>query len=425
MEEYLKKVEEQIRCKKARAFIRQELQDHIEDQMEENLHNGMDKEEAMQAAVREMGDPIETGISLDHVHRPKIAVGLLVLISLISLVGWLLHSGIASGDVETNAYMSGKYPWYVLLGLVVMFLFYFIDYTTIARYAKVLAALLILLTASTRFVGISINGKSAWIYVGGTVISMEALILLYVPIYGGILYHYRKTGYGGVLKAILWMVIPVLAVTRLPSLITAGILMVCMIALLTITIYKNWFTVSKGKTIAVIWSVFLILPVATVAVQYFGNRLALYQKERIRDYLTGHGTANYEMGFSSGYILKYVSATYGIIAGIGICCILGILLVKIFSIAARQKNQLGFLMGCAVGMVYLTNILLNVLINTGILPPATTTLPFFSSGGSNLVVCYALLGIVLDIYRYKDIYPDSRSVADFKRKNRIKFCSFL
>ena len=420
MEEYLKKVEEQIRCKKARPFIRQELQDHIEDQMEENLHNGMDREEALHAAVREMGDPVETGISLDHVHRPKIAVGLLALIALISLAGCLFHAGIASGDVETAAYMSGKYSGHVLLGLVVMFLFYFIDYTTIARYAKVLAVFLILLTVSTRFVGMSINGKSAWIYVGGTAISMEALMLLYVPIYGGILYHYRKTGYGGILKAVLWMVIPVFAVTRLPALTTAGILLVSMITLLTIAICKNWFTVSKGKTIAVIWSVFLLLPVVTVAVQYFGNRLPFYQKERIRSYLTGFGTTNYETGSGSGYILKYASTTYGIIAGIGICCILAILLIEIFGIAARQKNQLGFLMGCAVGMVYLTNILLNILINTGILPPAATTLPFFSSGGSNLVVCYALLGMVLDIYRYKDIYPDSGSAIASKRKIRIK-----
>ena len=33
MDEYLKTLLEQIRCKKARPYIRQELQDHIEDQI--------------------------------------------------------------------------------------------------------------------------------------------------------------------------------------------------------------------------------------------------------------------------------------------------------------------------------------------------------------------------------------------------------
>ena len=42
MEEYLKILLEQIRCKKARPYIRQELQDHMEDQIEENIQAGMD-----------------------------------------------------------------------------------------------------------------------------------------------------------------------------------------------------------------------------------------------------------------------------------------------------------------------------------------------------------------------------------------------
>ena len=34
MDEYLKTLLEQIRCKKARPYVKQEFQDHIEDQIE-------------------------------------------------------------------------------------------------------------------------------------------------------------------------------------------------------------------------------------------------------------------------------------------------------------------------------------------------------------------------------------------------------
>lgn len=51
MDEYLKTLLEQIRCKKARPYIRQELQDHIEDQIAENMHAGMDRERAEKEAV--------------------------------------------------------------------------------------------------------------------------------------------------------------------------------------------------------------------------------------------------------------------------------------------------------------------------------------------------------------------------------------
>lgn len=59
MDEYLKIVLEQIRCKKARPYIRQELQDHIEDQIEANVSAGLNRTDAEKEAVKDMGDPVE------------------------------------------------------------------------------------------------------------------------------------------------------------------------------------------------------------------------------------------------------------------------------------------------------------------------------------------------------------------------------
>ena len=44
MDEYLKTLLEQIRCKKARPYVKQEFQDHIEDQIEANMHIRMSGE---------------------------------------------------------------------------------------------------------------------------------------------------------------------------------------------------------------------------------------------------------------------------------------------------------------------------------------------------------------------------------------------
>lgn len=46
MDEYLKLLLEQIRCTKARPYIKQELQDHMEDQIAENMKAGMDLSDA-------------------------------------------------------------------------------------------------------------------------------------------------------------------------------------------------------------------------------------------------------------------------------------------------------------------------------------------------------------------------------------------
>ena len=63
MEEYIEKLISQVRCKKARPYIAEEIRDHIEEQMADNKENGMSDAEAEKNAVLDMGDPVEVGIS--------------------------------------------------------------------------------------------------------------------------------------------------------------------------------------------------------------------------------------------------------------------------------------------------------------------------------------------------------------------------
>lgn len=50
-----------------------------------------DHEQALELAVREMGDPVETGVALDRIHRPHMPVEMLVLVSLISVLSLVFY----------------------------------------------------------------------------------------------------------------------------------------------------------------------------------------------------------------------------------------------------------------------------------------------------------------------------------------------
>ena len=80
-EEYLKKLTDQIRCAKARAAIAEEMRGHIDEQKHAYMSVGMEAEEAEEAAVKEMGDPVEAGSLLDGIHRPRMAWGMIGLIA--------------------------------------------------------------------------------------------------------------------------------------------------------------------------------------------------------------------------------------------------------------------------------------------------------------------------------------------------------
>ena len=90
-EEYLKIVTEQIRCKRARGAVQEELQQHMEDQKNAFLVEGMEVQEAEAAAVAEMGDPIKIGTEMDRIHRPQMAWGMIGLIGALGIAGLLLQ----------------------------------------------------------------------------------------------------------------------------------------------------------------------------------------------------------------------------------------------------------------------------------------------------------------------------------------------
>ncbi len=469
MEEYLKAVIEQIRCKNVRPYVERELRDHLEDQINDNIASGMDKDEAVRAAVKDMGNPIETGIALDRVHRPSIAWGMIALVFVISIAAALIHFAIASGAEGSVNNQSSKTMIMFGAGFLVMLAIYFVDYTHVARFSKLIALCLIGLCIYARMFGTYINGAQLWIRAFFIDINVEAVMMLYVPVFAGILYKYRNvsiqagkdiSGNGldesdssikrhkfsikkhsavfDFIKILFWMIVPVFFVMQMPALVTALMMLISMLTLLTIAIAKGWFKVSKPIAIASIWGVFVGLPVIGSVVMFFGNGLADYQKARLVAFFTGSGEASYLTNvlrnvaascrlygsngvdasitipeYNSAYVLSYISITYGLIAGILIACALAALIAIVFGISLKQKNQLGMLMGCGCGMVLLVTTLINIFQNLGWFPPSRTFLPLMSSGGSYIIVTYILIGIVLSIYKYKSIYPKHISV-DYK-----------
>lgn len=425
MEEYLNNLLDQIRCKKAHAAIREELESHISDQIEDNMKAGMTREEAEKAAVCDMGDPVTTGISLDQIHRPKMARQMIVLMAVIMFAGVLIHwmMGAPVACMQT------------ISGFCLMFFICHLDYTRIAAIAKVIAAGIILVGIYALFFGVRFGGNILVASLLWLRISMFSFLMLYVPVYGAILYSYYGEGYKGLVKAALWAVPPLFIALMMPSLTLFLILSVCMISLLVLAVVKKWFQVKQKRV--VIGAAILVL--AITGILQIAN--APYQMDRIRNFLAGDVESNYVTkvlkncfsgsiligkgveelkttlpDYNNSFILAYLTGTYGYIICAAVCAVLVLLIVAIFSIVFRQKNQLGMMMGFGSGMILFTNIAINLLENFGILPTSQTFLPFFSKGGSCMYVCYILMGVILSVYRYKDVY----SVHLPKRKGRAR-----
>ena len=76
---------------------------------------------------------------------------------------------------------------------------------------------------------------------------------------------------------------------------------------------------------------------------------------------------------------------------------------KTFRISKAQHNQLGVMVGCGCSLVLTVQIVYNFLQCLQIVPSSSIALPFLANSGSGILVSYLLMGMILSIYRYKNI----------------------
>lgn len=443
MEKYLDTLLSQIRCKKARPYIENEIKGHIECQIEENVANGMTLEEAEKSAVADMGDPIEVGVSLDRIHRPQIAWAMVAFVGMISLLGILVHfliglkfsSAANISDIYPQAILNNKnYFSGVLLGIMAMIIVYFIDYSVIAKYARVIGSIMLGVGVLGAWFGYTVHGGIYYIGIGYFKVLATVFFMLYVPIYGAILYKYRNTKWKGLIAAAIWMILPVVIALLVYNVYLALVLFVSLFLLLIIAVADGWFLIPRKTTVIALSSFLVLSPIFGIVVLLSGEMFLLeYQKARIHSFMhpgydgngAGYLASNLRnqlissvmvgnngkeiLGasdtYTSDFILTYITGTYGILAGVLVCAVLAILIISIFVMATKQKNRVGMLMGCGCGILFLVNTGINILENLGYFPISQTFLPFLSAGRSNLIFSYILIGLVLSIYRYKNVYP--------------------
>ncbi len=98
------------------------------------------------------------------------------------------------------------------------------------------------------------------------------------------------------------------------------------------------------------------------------------------------------------FIFSYVGQTMGFI---GCLLVVGLLLAvagKTLFVARRSADKQGYFVCVGIFAVLLFQILANVGMCIGVMPVIGLTLPFFSAGGTSVMVLYLAIGIVMSVY---------------------------
>lgn len=434
-QEFLAAVCSQIRFKGVHKKIASELSDHIEDQTRDYITQGLDEQAAAQKALLQMGDPLEVGTQLDITHRPKPEWSILAIASVLIVLGTAVQYFLT----QSNPRIYGSFSYvvlYMLFGLVIFCVTYFGGYTLLARFFKSFYSSLVSVAAFTAcfFVlinGRMVNGRSPYIYY---------LALLYIPAYASIVYGLRKRGYWGIVLSGLAYAIPALLCLATPDFVAFMFLTLPCLIILTVTIAKGEFAVNKKAAFALVYGTgLLVLAAITLVViaedGYLFARLlsrvsalsdpngAGYAFVQIRTAVANalpFGPSPQMEAASlflvSDYSLTYILYRFGYVPAVAITALFAALVGRMLIAIRKIKNNQAFLVALSVCLALAVQIVFYVLSNFGVIAPVSATLPFLSFGASGFVTNMALLGLLLCVYRRKDLLSE----ADESRSRESK-----
>lgn len=131
--------------------------------------------------------------------------------------------------------------------------------------------------------------------------------------------------------------------------------------------------------------------------RFFGKGIGFGSQSRL-EFLPEHQT---------DFVFAAFAEEWGFVGAVFIFLFYGIIIWRIFRIAALGRSNFESLYGIGVAIFLLAHFFVNIGMNIGIMPITGTTLPFLSYGGTHMLTVYTALGILMGMRRYsRHTHPD-------------------
>lgn len=361
-------------------------------------------------------------------NYPLAAVAVaLGVFGLITVKSATLHAADGSGDVTRQLV-------YLIIGVIAMLVFAFVDYHLWQRWALPIYLVNVLILAAVALAGHSAQGAQRWIGVGPIVFQpSEPAKLLTTLSIAAILAdprrNYRRLrDLWAPLAAVLP---PTLLVLKQPDLGTALIFVIMLSAMLFFALPSLWNFVAyaTGVVAAGAFAVFT----KSVLKEYQRQRLLVFLHPQFdpqgagwsliqskiavgSGQLTGKGLyqgTQTQLGFVPAHATDFIFTVIGEELGFVGALLLLVLYAALFGLGmlavTSARDKYGLLVAAGLVAMLLFQVLINVGMTVGIMPITGIPLPFISYGGSSLITCFMVVGVLLNIHvqRYKMSFTET------------------
>lgn len=388
-----------VKFKEAHSEIRSEIATHLIDTVEEHEKEGSTREEAIDMAIKQTGDPLEVGRQLNKVHNPKPEWSILALSLIFSIMGMIIVYTIQSGLFQKSLFM-------ILAGAIDIVLLYFYNYRRLKPFSKyIYLATTILLLLDIRIIG------------SGADIAYIAPIF-YALALAGMFSDDEWEKRKGIVN--LGVFVLPMAVFSWSSLVS--VVMYFVLALVIATMSRINIKYILGVVVLTIsiglYSIFSV-DYRTQRVLVFLNPAkdaggAGYIDIQLRKLLASAGLFGNGFDTNTNLILtlpemhtnlifSYIVYTLGWIVGAILISLIIIFFIRLIKTSKSIKNSYGRLIVASFTSIFIVQFSYNILMILGLVPFAGFSLPFISYGTTLNMANMAMVGIISSIYRRKDI----------------------
>ena len=316
---------------------------------------------------------------------------------------------------------------FAALGLVAMYAASLVDYHIWHKLAWPLMGLSLLLLVVVLFMP-EYNGCKRWIVLPGlgtlqpSEIAKFAVVLVFSHIIS--LNHDRMQGFAaGVLP--FGILLGLVAVLMLLEPHLSGTLLILSIGAVLMFVGGTglrWFALAGGLGVGAVFAAVLALP---QLVPYAADRLSSWRDPFADPLGEGHQTIQSLYAIASGgiaglglgnsrqkylyvpepqndFIFSILCEELGFVGAALVIFLFLLLLLRGITLAVRARDKFGALLVVGFVVQVVLQAILNIAVVTNTIPNTGISLPFFSSGGTSLLMLLGEMGIVLSVSRQTD-----------------------
>ncbi len=340
-----------------------------------------------------------------------LAVGLIMLFSASYAYAWY--------DQGDSFFYIKRQSMFAALGFAAMLFISKIDYEKIKKFALPIYGVAAILLILVLFIGVGEGVEKRWIYVGFNLQPSEIAklaVIIMLALFLSANHKYLKKPVRGILIPVIIIGIPAGLILLEPHLSGTILVLAVGVAMMIVAgCNMGWIGALSAVGGAGLVAVAMTVPYMKSRVDIFLNpgsdpQGAGYQILQSlyaigSGGLTGQGIGQSRQKYlyvsmpQNDFIFSIVAEELGFIGCLIILAIFVLLIYKGFAIAMRCHDRFGSLMVFGITTRLAVQVLLNMAVITNSIPVTGIALPFFSSGGTALVMQMIEMGIVLAVSR--------------------------